>query len=72
MSDVLGHPNRSEAQLTSHHTAYILALHLGYCKPRCKLYEFIGFLCSGHVTYQIWSGLPKLKATSNRTNMAKN
>ena len=32
-------------------------LPFGFCfiGEGCKLCEFIGFLCSGHVTYQIWS-----------------
>ena len=36
-----------------------------------KLYEFLGFLCSGHMTNQIWSSLLEVKATSYSTNMAK-
>ena len=32
-------------------------LPVGFCfiGENSKLWEFIGFLCSGHVTYQIWS-----------------
>ena len=37
----------------------------------CKLFEFIGFLYSGHVTFQIWSRLLKVEETFDRTNMAK-
>ena len=43
---------------------------LSFIGERCKLCEFIRFLCSDHVTYQIWSWLPKVKAISNRRNMA--
>ena len=37
----------------------------------CKLFEFIGFSYRGHVTFQIWSRLLKVKETFNGTNMAK-
>ena len=37
----------------------------------CKLREFFKVVCSGHVTNQIWSRLPKMKATCNKTNMVK-
>ena len=37
----------------------------------CKLFEFIGFLYSGHVTFQIWSCLLKLEETFSGTNMSK-
>ncbi len=29
-------------------------------KEKCKLCEFLGFLCCGHVSYQIWSWLPEI------------
>ena len=37
----------------------------------CKLFEFIGFLYSGHMTFQIWSWLLEVKETFNGTNMVK-
>ena len=37
----------------------------------CKLLEFLGFLFSGHVTFQMWSRLLKVEETFNGTNMAK-
>ena len=45
---------------------------VGFNGERCKLREFIQFLWSDHVTYQIWSWLSKVKAISYRRNMAKN
>ena len=44
------------------YTQYTLVLGVGFNTERCKLGEFKGFSCSGHVTYQIHTWLSKLKA----------
>ena len=28
--------------------------HWFYWEKKCKMFEFYGFVCSGHVTYHIW------------------
>ena len=48
-----------------------LTVGIVFIRVTCKLFEFIGFLYSGHVTFQIWSSLLKLKETYNGTNIAK-
>ena len=48
-----------------------LTVGIVYIRVTCKLFEFIGFLYSGHVTFQIWSSLLKVKETFNGTNIAK-
>ena len=42
-----------------------------FIRITCKLFEFTGFLYSGHVTFQIWSSPLKVNETFNGTNMAK-
>ena len=42
-----------------------------FIRKTCKLFEFIGFLYSGHVALQVWSRLLKVEETFNGTNMAK-
>ena len=42
-----------------------------FIRVTCKLFEFIRFLYSGHVTFQIWSCLFKVEETFSGTNMAK-
>ena len=32
-----------------------LTVGIVFIRVTCKLFEFIGFLCSGHMTFQIWS-----------------
>ena len=32
-----------------------LTVGIVFSRVTCKLFEFIGFLYSGHVTFQIWS-----------------
>ena len=48
-----------------------LTVGIVFIRVTCKLFEFIGFLYSGHVTFQIWSSLLKVEETFNGTNMAK-
>ena len=48
-----------------------LTVGIVFIRVTCKLFEFIGFLYSGHVTFQIWSWLLKVEETFNGTNMAK-
>ena len=48
-----------------------LAVGIVFIRLTCKLFEFIGFLYSDHMTFQIWSSLLKVKETFNGTNMAK-
>ena len=48
-----------------------LTVGIVFIRITCKLFEFIGFLYSGHVTYQIWSSLLEVKETFNGTNIAK-
>ena len=48
-----------------------LTVGIVFIRATCKLFEFIGFLYSGHVTFQIWSCLLKVKETFNGTNVAK-
>ena len=48
-----------------------LTVGIVFIRVTCKLFEFIGFLYSGHVTFQIWSWLLKVEETFNETNMAK-
>ena len=48
-----------------------LTIGIVFIRVTCKLFEFVGFLYSGHVTFQIWSSLLKVKETFNGTNIAK-
>ena len=48
-----------------------LTVGIVFIRVTWKLFEFIGFLYSGHVTFQIWSWLLKVKETFNGTNIAK-
>ena len=48
-----------------------LTVGIVFVRVTCKLFEFIGFLYSGHVTFQIWSFPLKVKETFNGTNIAK-
>ena len=48
-----------------------LTVGIVFIRVTCKLFEFIGFLYSGHVTFQIWPWLLKVKETFNGTNIAK-
>ena len=63
--------NKSVLQIL-HLNALLLPVGFCFIGVRCKLCEFIRFLWSDHVTYQIWSWLPKVKAISNKRNMVKN
>ena len=38
-----------------------LTVGIVFIRVICKLFEFVGFLYSGHVTFQIWSRLLKVK-----------
>ena len=38
-----------------------LTVGIVFIRVTCKLFEFIWFLYSGHVTFQIWSSLLKVK-----------
>ena len=48
-----------------------LTVGIVFIRVTCMLFEFVGFLYSGHVTFQIWSWLFKVKKTFNGTNMPK-
>ena len=48
-----------------------LTVGIVFIRVTCKLFEFIGFLYSGHLPFQIWSWLLKVEETFNGTNMAK-
>ena len=48
-----------------------LTVGIVFIRVTCKLFEFIGFLYSGRVTFQLCSSLLKVKETFNGTNMAK-
>ena len=48
-----------------------LTVGIVFIRVTCKLFEFIWFLYSGHVTFQIWSWLLKVEETFNGTNIAR-
>ena len=61
--------NKSMLQILLRNALYLLAI--GFNRASCELCSFLGFLCSGHVTYQIWSWLPKVKAASKTKTWPK-
>ena len=48
-----------------------LTVGIVFIRVTCKLFEFIGFLYFGHVTFQMWSLPIKGKETFNGTNIEK-